>query len=101
MIEPFSANYFLGHFRVYPADDERAAMDATEYAVLQDFCGGVGQPVMKLSNYHFRVQKDADVPLRSLAIPEHILADAGITEPPTSTEVLIAKNEGVAQMLGL
>ncbi|MFB6119109.1 DUF5802 family protein [Halosegnis sp.] len=109
MFEPFSSGYYLGRLYVEPTDGERAVMcrDHHETVNEQLYASGEGverldRPlVMKVGRTHLPVHGAAGVPERTLAVPESILEAAGITNPPTLSEVLLAKEEVAAQLVSL
>jgi hypothetical protein len=60
-----------------------------------------GPLVMKIGNAHVPVHGADDVPGRTVALPEAALSAAGIDNPPTLREVLLAKADRAGQLLGL
>lgn len=109
MFSEFSRGYYLGRLYVEPRDGERAVMhhDRHEQVNEQLYAGGQGLErldaplVMKLGNRHFAVHGEEGVPDGTLAVPEHLLADTDVRNPPSLQEILLAKADRAAQMLQL
>lgn len=109
MFEPFSRGYYVGRLYVEPRDDEPAAMYRAHHERVNEqlYADGEGVErtdhplVMKLGRRHFPVQGATDVPAGRLAVPREILAAESIRNPPTLTEVLLAKADRAAQLLRL
>jgi len=109
MFEEFSAGYYLGRLYVEPREGERAVVDDEhhERANEQVYATGEGLErldnplVMKVEEAHFPVHGANDVPARTLAVPEELLDATGIEDPPTLTEVLVAKAGQATQLLRL
>jgi len=101
MFAPFSRGYYLGRLYVQPSAAERATIHADTYErVDEEMYDGADAPlVMKLGGYHLAVRGDSGVPEGTLAVPEDVLADAGVRNPPTLREVLLAKPERANQLL--
>jgi hypothetical protein len=57
--------------------------------------------VMKLDENHFPVTGDERVPRDTLAVPEGLLTETRIRNPPTLEEVLLAKADRARQLLEL
>jgi hypothetical protein len=55
--------------------------------------------VMKVDTTHLAVHGDPSVPERTLAVPEDVLDGTRVRNPPTLTEVLLAKADRAAQLL--
>jgi hypothetical protein len=109
MFEEFSAGYYLGRLYVEPREGERAVVhdEHHERANEQVYATGEGLErldnplVMKVEEAHFPVHGANDVPARTLAVPEELLDATGIEDPPTLTEVLVAKAGQATQLLRL
>ena len=109
MFAEFSRGYYLGRLYVEPRDGERAVMhrDQHERVNEQLYADGEGLErldaplVMKLDNRHFAVHGDEGVPEGTLAVPEHLVADAGVRNPPALREILLAKADRATQLLRL
>jgi hypothetical protein len=57
--------------------------------------------VMKLGSQHFAVHGDEQVPADTLVVPETMLADANVRNPPSLEEVFLAKADHAAQLLSI
>ena len=109
MFEPFSRGYYLGRLYVEPVDEARASMCRADHERVNEQLyteGPVVEPtdrplVMKLGRRHFTVQGAEDVPAGRMAVPRPVLESESIRNPPTLTEVLLAKADRAAQLLGL
>jgi len=108
MFERFSSGYYLGRLYVEPGQDERAAISraAHEQVVEQLYADeGVTRTdlplVMKLGTTHFTVGGDEGVPSDTLAVPESLVAEADIENPPTLREVFLAKADRARQLLSV
>jgi|AntDeeMetagen192_2_1112575.scaffolds.fasta_scaffold01716_2 hypothetical protein len=106
MFEEFSTSYYLGRLYVTPTPEDRALIERTThervteqlYAADTD----VSTPdslVMKLDTAHFAVHGDDAVPTETLAVPEELLLDLDVSNPPTLTEVFLAKADRAEQLL--
>ena len=103
MFEPFSTSYYLGRLYVEPYAGDRAVMHAEhhEQVTEQLYDEYVGPLVMKIGTAHVPVHGADDVPGRTVALPEGALSTAGVENPPTLREVLLAKADRAGQLLGL
>ena len=109
MFEEFSAGYYLGRLYVEPREGEQAVIhdEHHERANEQVYATSEGierldNPlVMKVDGAHFPVHGASDVPARTLAVPEELLEATRVEDPPTLTEVLVAKAEKAGQLLRL
>ena len=109
MFEEFSAGYYFGRLYVEPREGEQAVVhdEHHERAHEQVYATGEGVErldnplVMKVDGAHFPVHGASDVPARTLAVPEELLEATRIEDPPTLTEVLLAKAEWAARLLRL
>lgn len=109
MFEEFSAGYYLGRLYVEPHEGEQAVMhdEHHERANEQVYATGEGvgrldNPlVMKVDGAHFPVHGASNVPARTLAVPGELLEATDIEDPPTLTEVLVAKAEQAGRLLRL
>jgi hypothetical protein len=106
MFEEFSSSYYLGRLYVTPSRVERAVMERTTHervkSRLYDAKGSVSTPdslVMKVDTAHFPVHGDESVPTETLALPDELLASIGVENPPTLTEVFLAKADRAEQLL--
>ncbi|MBX0295164.1 DUF5802 family protein [Haloarcula nitratireducens] len=109
MFEQFSRGYYLGRLYVEPRADGAAAMcrDQHERVNEQLYATGEGVTrtdlplVMKLGSRHFAVHGDERVPADTLAVPETVLDSANIRNPPSLSEVFLAKADHAAQLLSV
>jgi hypothetical protein len=109
MFERFSRGYYLGRLYVEPSDDDSPAMcrEQHEQVNRQLYTTGEGvertdRPlVMKLGTHHMAVEGDETVPADTLAVPETVLSETSVRNPPTLQEVLLAKADRARQLLAL
>ena len=109
MFEAFSRGYYLGRMYVEPRDSEQAAMDRAQHERVNEqlYADGEGvdrldRPlVMKLDTSHFAVHGDETVPADTLAVPEDLLEETHVRNPPTLKEVLLAKADHAERLLDL
>lgn len=108
MFERFSSGYYLGRLYVEPRDGDRAAIArATHEQVNEQLYTGDGVErtdlpvVMKLGTTHFTVVGDESVPSETLALPESLVAETDIRNPPTLSEVFLAKAGRARQLLSV
>ena len=107
MFEAFSSGYYLGRLYVEPYDGDRAVMrrDQHEHVNEQLYTTGTGIErldaplVMKLDEHHFTVHGEDGVPQDTLVLPEGILEQSRVRNPPTLKEVLLAKSHRAEQLL--
>lgn len=109
MFEAFSRNYYLGRLYVTPTDGDRALMHSDQHEQINEAVYATGDGVepldtplvMKLETQHFPVHGDAAVPADTLALPESVLENTEIRNPPSLREVLLARRECATQLLSL
>jgi hypothetical protein len=109
MFEPFSRGYYLGRLTVAPHGGERALMqrDQHERVNAQLYTTGEGVErtdfplVMKVDTSHLSVLGEPGVPEDTLAVPESLLSELGVRNPPTLRTVLLATADRAAQLLRL
>lgn len=109
MFEQFSSGYYLGRLYVEPTSGDRTVMQRTQHEAVnqQLYADGDGVErldlplVMKLGRTHLRVHGANGVPERTLAVPTEALEAAGIDNPPTLSEVLLAKEDVASQLVAL
>lgn len=107
MFEEFSRAYYLGRLYVEPYAGDRAVMQAAQHERVnaQVYATGEGLErldhplVVKLEDRHLAVHGADDVPADTLGVPGAVLEAAGLTNPPTLREVLLAKADRAAQLL--
>ena len=107
MFEQFSRGYYLGRLYVEPRAGGAAMCRDQHERVNQQLYGDMGVTrtdlplVMKLGRRHFPVRGDEEVPADTLAVPEDVLADADVRNPPSLCEVFLAKADHAAQLLSV
>jgi hypothetical protein len=109
MFEQFSDSYYLGRLYVAPTTAEHAQMCRAQHERINEqlYADGKGldrndRPlVMKLGSRHLAVHGDETVPADTLSVPESVLSETGVRNPPSLREVLLAKADRAAQLLGL
>mgnify|MGYP006896938308 CR=1 FL=1 len=107
MFEEFSTGYYLGRLYVEPYDGERAVMRRDQHEQINEqlYASGEGIErldgplVMKVDNRHVAVRGEDGIPEGTLALPEDVLDDARVRNPPALKEVLLAKADRAAQLL--
>lgn len=106
MFEKFSHGYYLGRLYVTPSPEERALIERTTHERVSEQLYATESTtttpeslVMKLDTAHFAVHGDDGVPTETLAVPEDLLASLDVDNPPTLTEVFLAKAERAEQLL--
>lgn len=108
MFEEFSGGYYLGRLYVRPSGSDRALMHRHQHERLNEQLYAEGEGVerldnplvMKVADAHFPVHGDDSVPADTLAVPEETLEER-VRNPPTLTEVLLAKAEYADRILRL
>jgi len=106
MFEAFSSGYYLGRLYVEPADTDRAAMNRAQHErvneqlyAADDGLSRTDRPlVMKLGEAHLAVDGEENVPQRTLAVPADLLEELSVDNPPTLSEVLLAKRDHAARL---
>lgn len=108
MFERFSSGYYLGRLYVEPGREGRAAMARAQHEQVNEqlYTGeGVERTdlplVMKLGNTHFTVGGEDDVPADTLVVPEELVAETDIKNPPALREVFLAKADRARQLLSV
>ncbi|WP_459193754.1 DUF5802 family protein [Halosimplex sp. J119] len=108
MFEQFSSGYYLGRLYVEPSDDDAAVISRTQHErVNRQLYADEGIQrtdlplVMKLENTHFTVYGDDSVPADTIAVPEELVAETRIRNPPSLREVFLAKAERARQLLSV
>ncbi|MHB9287770.1 DUF5802 family protein [Halobacteriales archaeon Cl-PHB] len=109
MFEQFSRGYYLGRLYVEPREGDAAAMCRHQHETVNEqlYASDEGlerldRPlVMKLEGTHFTVHGSPDVPADTLAVPRDLLENTRLDNPPALREVLLAKGDRAAQLLGL
>ncbi|MFB6140456.1 MAG: DUF5802 family protein [Halosimplex sp.] len=110
MFEQFSSGYYLGRLYVEPRSDGAAAIARAQHEQVNEqlYAGddeGITRTdlplVMKLENTHFTVYGDERVPADTIAVPEELVAETRIRNPPALREVFLAKAERARQLLSV
>lgn len=109
MFEQFSRGYYLGRLYVEPSSDETATMCQRQHEQVNEqlYADGTGverldKPlVMKVGSTHLTVHGEEGVPADTLSIPEAVLEESAVRNPPTLQEVLLAKEDRATQLLEL
>jgi len=107
MFERFSSGYYLGRLYVEPSGGDRATMCRSQHERVNEqlYADGTGierldRPLMmKVGPTHFTVHGEENVPADTLALPEALLEETNVRNPPTFTEVLLAKADRASQLL--
>ncbi|TMT85708.1 hypothetical protein E2L06_03510 [Haloterrigena sp. H1] len=107
MFEVFSRGYYLGRLYVTPTDGHRALMHSEQHERINEAVYATGDGlerldtplVMKLETSHFPVHGADDVPTNTLALPEPMLEDTDVRNPPSLREVFLARRERARQLL--
>jgi len=107
MFEEFSSGYYLGRLYVQPTDGAAAVIDRDqhEHVNRELYASGDGVErldaplVMKVHERHVPVHGEDGVPRDTLFLPESVVDATRIENPPTLTEVLLAKADRAKQLL--
>lgn len=107
MFETFSRGYYLGRLYVAPTDGDHAVMERTQHERVNEQLYATGEGlerldvplVMKLESHHFPVHGDDTVPTNTLVVPESLLEETRIRNPPKLREVLLAREDRARQLL--
>lgn len=108
MFERFSGGYYLGRLYVEPTEGDPVMCRAQhEYVNEQLYANGEGLErtdlplVMKLGRRHIAVDGDDSVPADTLRVPEPVLEDADVRNPPDLQEVLLATADTAAKFVSV
>ncbi|WP_049969603.1 DUF5802 family protein [Haladaptatus cibarius] len=107
MFESFSSGYYLGRLYVEPSGADHAVMSRDDHERVNQalYASGDGVEridwplVMKIDQQHFSVHGEAGVPDQTLVVPDDLLENTRIRNPPELKEVLLAKADRVEQLL--
>lgn len=102
MFEEFSGGYYLGRLYVQPSPEDRALLHRHQYDRVTDELYDEDVPVvMKVDDTHITVHGTAGVPGDTLLVPESVIEESRIRNPPSLEEVLLAKAPHARQLLRL
>lgn len=107
MFESFSSGYYLGRLYVEPHDGDHAVMASDDHESVNQALYSAGEGierldwplVMKIDQQHFPVHAEDGVPDNTLALPDSVLENTRIRNPPELKEVLLAKADRAAQLI--
>jgi hypothetical protein len=107
MFEPFSRGYYMGRLYVEPSPDEHTTMCKRQHEQLNEQLYATGEGVerldrplvMKVGDRHLPVHGEEGVPADTLSVPDELLEEASVRNPPTLREVLLAKGDRASQLL--
>ncbi|MFP8951801.1 DUF5802 family protein [Natrialbaceae archaeon A-arb3/5] len=107
MFEVFSRSYYLGRLFVTPSDGKHALMQRDQHERINEEVYSTGSGlerldaplVMKLESQHFPVHGDEGIPSDTLVVPESMLENTRIRNPPSLQEVFLARRERARQLL--
>jgi len=107
MFEPFSSGYYLGRLYVEPTDEGRPAIQRTQHERVNERLYATGEGVerldaplvMKLGQTYLAVHGSDAVAEGTLAVPAETLEHIHIDDPPTLSEVLLAKAEHAQRLV--
>ncbi|MFD1647278.1 DUF5802 family protein [Haloarchaeobius litoreus] len=107
MFESFSSSYYFGRLYVTPSEGDEPVMQREQHErvaeqLYHDGSGvtRVDSPlVMKLDTAHLAVRGEDGVPADTLAVPQSLLEQTDISNPPALTEVFLAKADRASQLL--
>jgi len=107
MFTPFSSGYYLGRFYVEPARGDAGLLHREQHTSANEQLYATGEGVerldhplvMKLEQRHFEVRPADAVPEGTLAVPEDVLEDTRVDNPPELKEVLLAKAEHARRLV--
>ncbi|MFB6093910.1 MAG: DUF5802 family protein [Halanaeroarchaeum sp.] len=109
MFEPFSSGYYLGRLYVEPSEGEAVTMQRAQHERVNEHLYADGEGVerldaplvMKLGETHVAVHGSPSVPEGTLAVPTDTLEDTRIENPPTLSDVLLAKADHARRLASL
>ncbi|GAB3683801.1 DUF5802 family protein [Salinarchaeum chitinilyticum] len=107
MFEEFSSGYYLGRLYVQPTDASAAVIDRDQHEQVNRDLYATGEGlerldaplVMKIHEQHVPVHGEDGVPRDTLLLPESVVDETRIENPPALTEVLLAKRDRAKQLL--
>lgn len=109
MFEPFSRGYYMGRLYIEPSTDEHTTMCKQQHEQLNEQLYATGEGVerlnrplvIKLADRHLSVHGEEGVPADTLLVPEQLLDGVSVRNPPTLSEVLLAKGDRASQLLAV
>ena len=109
MFEEFSSGYYLGRLYVEPYQGDRAVISRNQHEQVNEQLYATGEGVerldtplvMKLDERHIAVHGEDGLPGGTLVLPEELLEDSRVRNPPALKEVLLAKSHRARQLLAL
>jgi hypothetical protein len=107
MFAEFSSGYYLGRLYVQPTDGSEAVIDRDQHEHVNRELYATGEGiervdnplVMKVHEQHVPVHGESGVPRDTLLLPERVVDETRIENPPALTEVLLAKADRAEQLL--
>lgn len=107
MFERFSRGYYMGRLYVEPSTGDLATMCREQHERINEQLYSTGEGlerldrplVMKVGSAHIAVHGETGVPADTLSIPESVLDETTVRNPPTLREILLAKADRAAQLL--
>lgn len=108
MFERFSGGYYLGRLYVEPTEGDPVMCREQHQRVNEAlYASGEGVErtdlplVMKVGRRHIAVGGDERVPADTLRVPEPVLEDADVRNPPDLKEVLLATADTAATFVSI
>lgn len=109
MFEEFSSGYYFGRLYVEPFDGDKAVMQREQHERVNEELYATGEGierldsplVMKLDRQHFSVHGESGIPPDTIAVPESIIDETDIDNPPTVREVFLAKRDHARKLLDM
>ncbi len=109
MFEPFSRGYYMGRLYIEPSADEHTTMCKQQHEQLNEQLYTTGEGVerlnrplvIKLADRHLSVHGEEGVPADTLSVPGRLLDGVSVRNPPTLSEVLLAKGDRASQLLAV
>jgi hypothetical protein len=107
MFEQFSNGYYLGRLYIEPSDRDHATMCREQHERVNEQLYAESRSieyldrplVMKLGTRHLAVHGSEDTPADTLSVPESVLEETTVRNPPSLQEVFLAKADRADQLL--
>lgn len=107
LFEEFSASYYIGQLYVERTESKYALMQRAQHEAVNEQIYATGEGVerldlplvVKLDTVHVPVFADERVPKETLELPEPVLAETTVENPPALREVLLATADRANQLL--